>query len=87
MCANIYTYIPEACKKASEHVGIITGLRKLIPTEAKSRICKAAILPYLTYCSFMWHFCKSSLGRKIEQINEHELRTVYCDRTSPYSNF
>ena len=45
-------------------------LRKLIPTEAKLRIYKTAILPHLTYCILVWHFCKASDRKKLERVNE-----------------
>jgi len=31
-----------------------------------------AILPYLTYCQLVWHFCKASDSRKIERLRERE---------------
>ena len=49
-------------------------LRKLIPTEAKLQIYKKAILPQLTYCSLVWHFCKASDRKKLERVNERGLR-------------
>ena len=44
-------------------------LRNLIPCSAKS-----SILPYLTYCQLVWHFCKASDCRKIERLQEHAER-------------
>ena len=39
----------------------MTRLRNLIPTTAKLQLYKAAVLPYLTYCSTTWHFCSGSV--------------------------
>ena len=47
-------------------------------------IVKFAILPYLTYCQTVWHFCRSSDARKLERIQERALRAVYCDNKSTY---
>ena len=47
---NFNLHISDVCKKASQRVGVIMRLRILIPTEAKLRLFKAAILPHLTYC-------------------------------------
>ena len=44
-------HISEICKKVSQRVGVMTRLRNLIPTPAKLQLYKAAVLPYLTYCS------------------------------------
>ena len=79
-------HISTACKKASMRVGILMRLRKLIPVNAKLKIYKAAILPYLTYCGLVWHFCKSSDCRKLERVNERGLRAVFCDWNSTYED-
>jgi hypothetical protein len=51
-------HISEVCKKSSQGVGVIMRLRNMIPTAAKLQLYKAAILPYLTYCSMIWHYCR-----------------------------
>ena len=55
-------------------------LRKLIPTEAKLRIYKTAILLHLTYCYLVWHFCKATDKKKLERVNERGLRAVFYSR-------
>ena len=57
---NFSEHISYVCKKASQQIGILRRLRKLIPTHAKLQLYKAAILPHLTYCSTIWHFCGAS---------------------------
>ena len=32
----------------------------------------------------MWHFCRASDSRKMEQVQERALRAVYCDTRSSY---
>ena len=61
-------------------------LRKHIPTEAKLQIYKTAILPYLTYCSLAWHFCKATDKKKLERVNERVLRAVYCNWKLSYDD-
>ena len=56
-------------------------LRKLIPTETKLQIYKTAILPYLTYCSLAWHFCKAS-----KRVDERGLRALYCNWNLSYED-
>ena len=56
-------------------------IRNLIPISAKL----VAILPYLTYCQLVWHFCKASDSRKIERLQERGLRAVYKDHHATYS--
>ena len=54
------THISDICKKASKKVGVLVRLRNMIPREAKLQLYKSAILPNLTYCHIVWHFCKES---------------------------
>lgn len=59
-------------------------LKKLIPTNAKLTLCKSAILPDLTYCLLIWHFCSATDKRKFERIQERALRAVFLDKQSSY---
>ena len=79
-------HISATCKKASRLIGVLMRLRKLIPTEAKLQIYKTAILPQLTYCSLVWHFCKASDRKKLERVNERGLRAVFCNWNLSYNN-
>ena len=81
---NFRIHIGNICKKASKQVGVLTRLRNLIPTQAKLQIFRSAILPHLTYCHTVWHFCRASDSRKLERVQERALRAVYCNRTAPY---
>ena len=60
-------------------------LRSLLPTSAKLVLFKTAILPYLTYCQLVWHFCRASDSRKIERLQERGLRAVYKDHYATHS--
>ena len=81
---NFNEHINDACNKASQRVGVIMRLRNLIPTTAKLVLLKSAILPYLTYCLLVWHFCRASDTRRLERIQERGLRDVYKDTKSSY---
>ena len=56
----------------------------LIPMKCKLILFKSAILPYLTYCHLVWHFCKASDTRKLERLQERGLRAVFKDNNSIY---
>ena len=81
---NFNLHISNVCKKASQRIGVIMRLRNLIPTEAKLHLFKAAILPHLTYCHLVWHFCRASDTRRLERVQERELRAVFKDKQSSY---
>ena len=78
------SHVSNVCRKASSQTGVLLRLRSLIPTSAKLHIVKFAVLPHLTYCQTVWHFCRSSDARKLELIQERALRAVYCDNKSTY---
>ena len=81
---NFSGHVSNICKKSSQRVGVISTLRNLIPQNAKLQLFKGAILPYLTYCSTVWNFCKASDSRKLERVQERALRAIYCDSNSTY---
>ena len=83
---NFSNHIREVCIKSSQQIGVLTRLRNLIPTPAKLQLFKAAILPHLTYCSTVWHFCRASDRRKLERLQERALRTVFNSRSDSYEN-
>ena len=76
--------ISEICKKAGQSVGVLTRLRNVIPNTGKLQLYKAALLPYLTYCRTVWHFCRGSDARKVERVQERGLRAVFCDWNAAY---
>ena len=83
---NFTEHMSQVCLKTSKMIGVLRRLKNLIPINAKLRIYKTTILPHLTYCSLLWHFCRASDTRKLERINERGLRTVFCGRVSSYSD-
>ena len=77
-------HISNVCKKASQRIGVIMRLRNLIPTEAKLHLFKAAILPHLTYCHLVWHFCRALDTCGLERVQERGLRAVFNDKQSSH---
>ena len=81
---NFTSHISELCTKASQKRGVLMPPRNLIPCNAKLSLCKSSILPHLTYCHLVWHFCNASDRRKLEQIQERALRAMYKTRSASY---
>ena len=67
---NFSEHVISICKKASQRIGVLMRLRNLIPMKSKLILFKSAILPFLTYCHLVWHFCKASDTRKLERLQE-----------------
>ena len=81
---NFSEQINSICKKASQRIGVLMRLRNLIPMKSKLILFKSAILPFLTDCHLVWHFCKASDTRKLERLQERGLRAVFKDNNSSY---
>ena len=81
---SLSSHVSNVCRKASSQTGVLLRLRNLIPTSAKLNIVKFAVIPHLTYCQTVWHFCRSSDARKLETIQEQALPALYCENKSTY---
>ena len=71
------THVSFVCGKVSRRVGVISRIGKLIPTTAKLQTAKSAILPHLTYCQLIWHFCRASDTKKLETFQERAQTNEY----------
>ena len=71
---NFKEHVGEVMKKAPKQVGVLLHLRDIIPQSAKLKIYETAILPLLTFCHIVWHFCAASYARKLEHVQEKALQ-------------
>ena len=83
---NFSKHISYVCKKASQQIGILRRLRKLIPTHAKLQLYKAAILPHLTYCSTIWHSAEPQTNVKLKDYRREPLECFSTTSQSPMTN-
>ena len=74
---RFHDHISIIYKKSSQRVVVLMRLRDVLPTDTKLQLFKAAILPRLTYCHLVWHFCRASDSRKLERVQERALRAIY----------
>ena len=81
---NFNEHISSVCRKASQQIGVLRRLRKIIPTHSKLQLYKAVILPHLTYCSTIGHFCRASDKRKVDRLQERALRVVFNNEPVSY---
>ena len=81
---NFSENISQLCQKASQQVGVLMRIKKLVPERAKLVIYRSSILPHLTYRQKIWHFARASDKRKLERIQEKALWIVFLDKTSTY---
>ena len=80
-------HISDICKNVSKKIGVLARLRNLISGgKTKLQLYLTAILPHLTYCQTVWHFCKQSERRKLERLQESTLRIIYYCRADSYED-
>ena len=58
--------------------------RNLIANDAKLHLYRTAILPHVTYCHLVWHFCRASDTGRLERVQERRLSAVFRDKLSSY---
>ena len=78
---NFSRHIGEVCKNASRKVGVLMRLRNMLTTSAKLKIFISFIMPQITYCHTVWHFCRASDSREMERVQERALRAVISSYT------
>ena len=71
---NFSEHIISICKKASQRIGVLMRLRNLIPMKSKLILFKSAILPFLTYCHLVWHFCKRVTLESLKDYKKEDLQ-------------
>ncbi len=76
--------VSDICKKASQKVGVLARLGNLISCETKLHLYLTAIIPNLTYCHAVWHFCKASDRRKLERVQERALIIIFNSKKDTY---
>ena len=84
---NYSSHIHDICKKAGSKVGVLNRLKKLVPTHALLQLYKAGVLPNLTYCHVVWHFCRVSDTKKLERVQEQALHAVFSIKAATYERF
>ena len=65
---------------------MLARLRNLISRKTKLQLYLTAILPHLTYCQTVWHFCKQSERRKLERLQERALIAKFNYGTDTYED-
>ena len=76
-----YYYFDE---KPNVSINDFNTSQSLIPTKAKLGLYKTSVLPQLTYCYTVWHFCKASDRRKLERVQERALRAIFNTKAHSY---
>ena len=59
---------------------------RIISCMTKLQLYLTAILPHLTYCQTVWHFCEQSERPNLKRLQERALRAIYNSRTDTYDD-
>ena len=77
-------HVASVCRKVGGKVNALNRLQNILPCKAKELLYRTFVLPHFYYCSQIWHHCGSRNTKKIEKVNERQLRYAYKDKTSTY---
>ena len=81
---NFNEQATKICKKVSKQLGVMSRIKKILPTNTKKTLYRAFILPHFLYCSEVWRHCGKRNQDKLEKLNERALRFVFKDNNSTY---
>ena len=81
---NFRVHIRGMCKEVEGMISILRRLKNLIPVNSRLLLYKSIIMPHLTYCHLVWHFCTASDSRKLQRLQERAVRLVYNTTTDSY---
>ena len=81
---NFRDHIRGMSKKVGGMIGILRRLKNLILVNARLLLYQSAIMPQLTYCHLVLHFCTASDSRKLERLQERTLRLICNTTTDSY---
>ena len=59
--------IASICRKVGGQVNALNRLKKILNCKTKEALYRAFILPHLTYCSQIWHYCGARNTKELER--------------------
>ena len=63
-------HVSDICDRVNNQLKVIKRFRNIVPSNTKTRLYKAFIMPYFLYCSCVWHFCVVRNAQKLELLNK-----------------
>ena len=81
---NFDAHVSSICRKASQQLNVLKRLGSLLNRLSKLTIFHTFIFSNFNFCSLAWHFCTEKNSKKLEKVQERELRFVYEDYNSSY---
>ena len=80
-------HLDELSKRISRKIGVLMRPKNLIPTLAKLRIYKSYILPQLTYCQTVLHFCRNLIAGRLRDSKRESLDQYIVTKVVHTMNF
>ena len=81
---NFSTHVADIVRKVGNQIQVLQRHKNSIDVNTKIRLYNAYVLPHLTYCSIIWHYCGQRNSEKLEKLNQRALRFIYNDCESTY---
>ena len=71
-----HEHIGEVRRKCFAGLAKLRSLKDVLPASTKLKLYNAVVLPYLDYCSVVWHECTVQLSEKVERIQKSGMRFI-----------
>ena len=83
---NFSKHVDTLCKKAGKQINVLHRMSRTLSQDAKFKLFETFVLSNFNFCPVVWHHCRMSDIRKIENVQKRALRMVYNDYESCYKD-
>ena len=82
---NFGKHIMKISKKVGKQLDVLCRLKNILSFQTRLCLYNSFILSRFHHCSFIWHNCLKSDGKKLDRFHERALRYLYSDKSSQTS--
>ena len=69
-------HIQSVRKKCLAALSVIRRISIYMSTTLLKILYKAFVLPYLTYCCCVWHFCSKTVSDRLQRVQNYAMRVI-----------
>ena len=74
-------------RKSLASLVLVRRVSSFMPTTVLLSLYNAFVLPHLTYCCMVWHFCSNTLSDNLQRVQNFAMRIILKKPARTSSNF
>ena len=74
-------------RKSLAALALVRRVSSIMPTKVLLSLYNAFVLPHLTYCCVVWHFCSNTLSDNLQRVQNFAMRIILKKPARTSSNF